>query len=155
MLLRLEMSSLDSQKTRVTQFKIKITVSRQYTVRIKTTEKCNRLRASLAKERSNCSNWSKKQNKISWQHFDFSQVISRLVGYNTSDERILFVERSNKLKGLVRLEWLKIYEKELHFKNFLFQQDDASVHKAKIVSKFFEEVLEWWANSSDLNPFEN
>ena len=59
----------------------------------------------------------------------------------------------------MRLELLKNYEKELHFQNFVFQEDDASVHKAKIVNNFFEEeereVLEWWANSSDLNVIEN
>ena len=45
--------------------------------------------------------------------------------------------------------------KNLHFQNLIFQQDDASVHKAKIVNKFFKEVkrevLEWWANISGLD----
>ena len=57
------------------------------------------------------------------------------------------------------MESLKNYEKEFHFRKLIFQQDDASVHKAKVVNKFFKaverEVLEWWANRSDLNPIEN
>ena len=50
------------------------------------------------------------------------------------------------------------YEKGLHFQNLIFQQDDASVYKEKIVIKVFEEeereVLEWWANSPNVNPIE-
>ena len=64
-----------------------------------------------------------------------------------------------KLKGLVCLELLKNYEKEFPFRKFIFQQGEASVLKAKIVNKLVKEkereVLEWWANSSDLNAIEN
>ena len=53
---------------------------------------------------------------------------------------------------------MKSYEKKLHFRNLIFQQDDASVHKAKFVNIFLKEaqyLLEWSANSTDLNPIEN
>ena len=88
MLLRFEMSSFDGQKIRVTQLKTKIAVSRQYTVCIKTTTK-NVTESGVSTEGLSCS---KKRNEISWQHFDFSQAISHLVGYKTSDERTLFVD---------------------------------------------------------------
>ena len=49
--------------------------------------------------------------------------------------------------------------RRLHFQKIFFQQDDASVYKANIVIKFLKEeereVLEWWANSPNLNPIEN
>ena len=43
--------------------------------------------------------------------------------------------------------------------NSVFQQDSARCHKAKIVTRFFEEnqieLLEWPGNSPDLTPIEN
>ena len=57
------------------------------------------------------------------------------------------------------MESFKNYEKEMHFRNLNFQQDDASVHKAKTVNKFSKkgegEVLESRAYSYDLNSPES
>ena len=48
----------------------------------------------------------------------------------------------------------------MQFLDVIFQQDNAPVHKSKIISNFFQEnkwkVLEWpLYNNPDLNPIEN
>ena len=47
----------------------------------------------------------------------------------------------------------------MHFLDIIFQQDNAPVHKSKIIGNFFQEnewkVLERPAYSPDLNPIEN
>ena len=47
----------------------------------------------------------------------------------------------------------------MHFLDLIFQQDNAHVHKSKIIGNFFQEndwkVLKWPAYCPDLNPTEN
>ena len=50
----------------------------------------------------------RRKKEISLQRFDVPQAITRLVGYKSSDERTLFLRSYIKLKGLVRLETLRI-----------------------------------------------
>ena len=76
-----------------------------------------------------------------------------------SDGRKLLVKCPNKLNAVGYLEILKIYEEKMHFLDLIFQQDNAPVHKSKIIGNFFQEneweALEWPAYSRDLNPIEN
>ena len=76
-----------------------------------------------------------------------------------SDGRKLLVKFPKKLNAVGYLEILKIYEEKTHFLDLIFQQDNALVHKSKIMGNFFQEneweVLKWPAYSSVLNPIEN
>ena len=76
-----------------------------------------------------------------------------------SDGRKLLVKCSNKQSAVGYWEILKIYEEDMHFLDLIFQQDNAPVHKSKIIVNFFQEdeleVLECPAYSPDLNPIEN
>ena len=78
-----------------------------------------------------------------------------------SDGRKLLFNCPNKLNTVSYLEILKNYEEKMHFLDFIFmvQQDNAPVHKSKIIANFFQEnkwkVMKWPAYSPDLNPIEN
>ena len=54
---------------------------------------------------------------------------------------------------------LENLRKKMHFLDLIFQQDNAPVHKLKIIGNFFQEnereVLEWPAYSPYLNLIEN
>ena len=98
----------------------------------------------LEKENTNLS--SDKRSLMFW-------------GAIQSDGRKWLVTCPNKLNAVGYLEILKIYEEKMHFLDLIFQQDNAPVHKSKIIGNFFQEneweVLEWSVYSPDLNPIEN
>ena len=69
-----------------------------------------------------------------------------------SDERKLLVKCPNELNAVGYREILKIYEEKIYFLDIIFQQDNAPVHKSKIIGNFF---LELPAYSPDLSPIES
>ena len=81
------------------------------------------------------------------------------LGAIQSEGRKLLVKCPNKLNALGYFEILKIYEEKVHLLDIIFQQDNAPVHKLKIIGNFFQEnewkVLEWPAYSPDLKTVEH
>ena len=71
----------------------------------------------------------------------------------------MLVKCPNKPNAVGYVEILKYDKEKMHFLGIILQQDNALVHKPKIIGKFIQEnewkVLEWPAYSLDLNPIEN
>ena len=56
-----------------------------------------------------------------------------------SDCRKLLVKCPNKLNAVGYVEILKNDKENMHFLDIILQQDDAPVHKSKIIGNFFQE----------------
>ena len=61
-----------------------------------------------------------------------------LRGAIRSDGRKMLIKCPNKLKAAGYLEFLKNYEK-IYFRDIIFQQDNAPVHKSKTIGNFLQE----------------
>lgn len=83
-------------------------------------------------------------------------------GFSTGGktELALVPQKMNSIVYIELLEAMMIEkEEELCGENFIFQQDNASIHSARTAKDFFREqninVLDWPSRSIDLNPIEN
>ena len=86
-----------------------------------------------------------------WGCFSWSSVGNLLLTNSTLNaEKYISLLTDNLDQSLLKME---------NSNNFIFQQDNAPIHKAKKTIKYFEdsniELLEWPPQSPDLNPIEN
>ena len=50
----------------------------------------------------------------------------------------MLVKSPKKLNKIIELEILKNYKEKMHFMDIIFQQDNAPVHKPKLIGNFFQ-----------------
>ena len=86
-----------------------------------------------------------------WGSFSWSSVGNLVLTNSTLNaEKYISLLTDNLDQSLLKME---------NSNNFIFQQDNAPIHKAKKTIKYFEdsniELLEWPPQSPDLNPIEN
>ena len=132
--------------------------------------------------------WAMKNFGTDWSKIIFSDEMtiwldkkSNKCLYKTGNKKIIDVDRYSKkynvwacitLGGIetffifeenmnseMYMKILEVFLLPIYKKDYLFQQDNHSVHKSKTVINFFEEnkinLLEFPAKSPDLNPIEN
>lgn len=80
--------------------------------------------------------------------------------YNSKTPICKITTRMNAEKYTEMLEDVLIpYIEELNTENFVFQQDNAAVHSAKLTKQWFRQkripLMKWPSRSPDLNPIEN
>ena len=84
----------------------------------------------------------KKWNEISWKKNtkNLSSDKRSIMCWDViqSDGQKLLFKCPNKLNALGYLEFLKNSEEKMHFLDIVFLQDNAPVHKSKIIGKFFQ-----------------
>ena len=98
----------------------------------------------------------KKTQKI--QSNEFRQTITYVLGCNTIRWTQIASYVSKQAKRCRLCRSFENLRREMHFLDIIFQQDNAPVHKLKVIGIFFQEnewkVLEWPAYSPNLNPIE-
>ncbi|CAK9803449.1 Transposable element Tc3 transposase [Anthophora quadrimaculata] len=101
-----------------------------------------------------------KEVKMSRNYGGGSVMIWAAIGYNGKTPIMWFPPKANAANYQELLEIaLDQYGDEIGGPNFIFQHDNAAIHRAKTVQTWFQtvnvEVLRWPSRSPDLNPIEN